>query len=416
MTGQDNTAWPYLNLNSYSMDSIDLSTHLATDIVMGATLNGLFPGTVNVSKSCPARCKIGPDINKSPECLQWGCPSYTTLSNGGWVEPQVGAARCSLYPCVRTYNASVMAGQLSETLVSTNANWGLMGPEYVMGGMLEVSCLPLSDLNNLVIAGYSFTAGQEWLPYGNTTVPFLISDYANEHCFYQYPSDSTTSLNYWLEGFFLTGAVIPGGYDSWGEIQGPMQLQALYNDSYITMDGITSTWKYISDALTNHIRQNGVANYSAPVLGQTHKEQTCAKVRWAFLAYPAVLVVLTLVFFAWMVMETRTVENDWKSSSLALVFHGLEMKDLQEAARGRLTRVKDMEDVSAGIRVRLHKSGHASRLVGRRDEKRTSFGTSKSNLQRSASWQGREWSVSGTIHHGHREEWGSDLLTRLENV
>lgn len=57
---------------------------------------------------------------------------------------------------------------------------------------------------------------------------------------------------------------------------------------------------------------------------------TCVDTRWGWLVFPTVLVLLTLVFFASVVTQTRTRDamasgsQNYKNPALLLLFHGLE--------------------------------------------------------------------------------------------
>ncbi|KAK7946860.1 uncharacterized protein PG986_011181 [Apiospora aurea] len=89
-------------------------------------------------------------------------------------------------------------------------------------------------------------------------------------------------------------------------------------------------------------------------LGTVYENQTCIVVSWGWIAFPAALVLLTLVFLALTVFESnrhttrlRTVaaqagRKPWKSSALPLLWAGLE-NDTRYQPGHCLSDVPDME-------------------------------------------------------------------------
>jgi hypothetical protein len=76
-------------------------------------------------------------VFRSEEISHWGCdpPGYYF---------GVGAACCSILPCVKSYGASVSAGRLSEEVVSTVNMWIWDYPvgSSVTKATINVACLP----------------------------------------------------------------------------------------------------------------------------------------------------------------------------------------------------------------------------------------------------------------------------------
>ncbi|ERF75561.1 hypothetical protein EPUS_08973 [Endocarpon pusillum Z07020] len=88
---------------------------------------------------------------------------------------------------------------------------------------------------------------------------------------------------------------------------------------------------------------------SAPARGEVFQTQTCVHIRWLFLLYPAVLVLLAIIFFAVMVFETRRREisrHDWKSSPLALLFHGLDRQSMGNGEYASITQANEMARIA----------------------------------------------------------------------
>jgi hypothetical protein len=183
-------------------------------------------------------------------------------------------------------------------------------------------------------------------------------------CIYQHGAIAINSIDSFL-ATFLNGTIRPGTY--WYDYRGSAQLQAIYNEGNLTFDRINETWRNVSDSITTYMRQNGDVNFSAPATGQAFRYQTCVHIRWAFLAYPAVLVLLAIIFFISMVFETRrgqTSRHDWKSSPLALLFHGLDREALKREELSELVRVNEMERIAVRTPVRLSQTERGWQFVG----------------------------------------------------
>ena len=263
----------------------------AVEIILGATGGHQSWATLG--------CNI--EVQKS----SWGCKGS-------------GAASRSLELCVRTYTASVEGGQLEERLLSTSAelqsSYGndARDDTVVNYVTVDVSCLNGSQRDELIGLGYHVTPGALWLPYNvplsewdDTLVPDAEERTSSNlnasarlvvppHCIYEVYQVVLPSISDYLRSYF-SGAIIPDGE----QFTGPAQLEAIYNSSYLNFASVNSTFHSVADAMTVHIRQSGVSKYNAnrPALGVVLQNETCVHVRWPWLAFPAALAVLTLLFF-----------------------------------------------------------------------------------------------------------------------
>jgi hypothetical protein len=350
------------NKNGVSSVFVMQSYDAYTDIVLGLT-------DANVSSGpCAEGCD---DLSSCQGNLTWGCGSiWHSNDTADWVpgfdsnSTGIGAARCSLFPCVQTYSATVDYNRLSEELISVATEWSELD-----NSMLDIGCLSPPERISVANAGYHIV-NEAWIPY-NYSADKLPNDTGsiNRDCIYSLATFSAKNLESFL-ATFLNGSLTIGeeGYDF--DIAGPATLQTIYNNQQVSFQRINETWNNLSQAITTHMRQNGA--YGTAAIGNTIRNQSCLRARWAFLAYPAALVVLTIVFFIAMVLETNAGgrgEHDWKSSPLPLLFHGLDRDSFRSTTQGReLVRVKDMDDVAAGLSVRLCRSGGYWNLMGAKDE------------------------------------------------
>lgn len=72
-----------------------------------------------------------------------------------------------------------------------------------------------------------------------------------------------------------------------------------------TLDDFIGLIKNISDAVTTHLRLNGEDYQSDTAYGEVHYNTVCIHVRWPWVAYSDAVVGLTLLFFAWVVLQAR---------------------------------------------------------------------------------------------------------------
>lgn len=78
----------------------------------------------------------------------------------------------------------------------------------------------------------------------------------------------------------------------------------------------------LAKTMTNAIRASGGG---VPVIGTALEMSTFVHIRWGWIALPAVVVLMTGAFLGaamWRSRSTRT--KLWKSSALAMLFHGLD--------------------------------------------------------------------------------------------
>ena len=100
------------------------------------------------------------------------------------------------------------------------------------------------------------------------------------------------------------------------------------------------TFANIPDSITTYLRQNGAGPFDGPAIGVVTHNETCVRIRWAWLTFPAVLAVMVLVSFAAMVYRTSRPgsdarRHDFKSNALPLIYHGLDSDAQEDHPRGR---------------------------------------------------------------------------------
>jgi Protein of unknown function (DUF3176) len=290
-------------------------------------------------------------------------------NNDTWPCQGYGAARCTLKPCIKTYTANVSAGNVQESLISTFSNlavWDDSTMDYeIFEAAVDVACLSSNERQSLIKLGYKIEDSTQWLPYNQTWDPFpRVSPNETQFpesmiargCVYLIDILNVDALGNFLSSTFAGNVTV--GMGESGEPtspNGPQVLQNIFDFGNVSFGRVDSIFQNVSDSITNYIRENGNVNHSAPAIGLVLHDQTCVQVRWWWLAFPVVLVVLTIVFFAAMVIQTRRGDHpkhEWKSSPLPLVFHKLE-RDTQDPNED-IVDINEMEGVARRLHVRLN--------------------------------------------------------------
>lgn len=325
----------------------------------------------------------------------------TTGANRSWCDSQFGldddwrcrgygAATCSLFPCVRTYNTTVIAGSVTESLVEhstleilRNRAHGDEGQSRLV--LVNTSCVSPDDEQQLLKQG--FQTDSRWLVYNtsNDFNPGII--YAAEAafpgsmlargCTYIF-DDLMLDMSLWnFFSDFLTGNVTGKStcYHNLISFSGPSELQVLYNSSNVSFQGIQETFDNVATSFTNYMRINGHENYSTPAQGIVWHYATCLEVRWSWITLPVVLAAMTMLCLLPMTVRAtlRADVPTWKTGLLPLAFRGpLVHQDHQRqdddedhgrAAVSTGNSIRDMEESSKVVRVRLSRVGREISLA-----------------------------------------------------
>ncbi|KAI0203466.1 hypothetical protein F4808DRAFT_449075 [Astrocystis sublimbata] len=271
-----------------------------------------------------------------------GCAD--AASNNTWWCRQWGAATCSLQPCVRSYTADVESGRLREKLVDqskANSTWGYGESPSSEGiivlqnylAVVDTKCINDAERKELLGAGYAVDTNTRWLPYNVTFDPrvgtpadaaFPQSLLAHE-CLYIMDASFVDDIWTYILSQFISGVVereYPNGAHQ-PSYSGPTQLLSLFDSSHVDEENINNALGRLADAMTLWIRTHGHASHSKRAVGQEYHNSICVKVNWDWVALPAVLTGLTLLFFLLTVISTyRQRLPIWKGSPLTFLFHG----------------------------------------------------------------------------------------------
>lgn len=233
----------------------------------------------------------------------------------GSTTPKPWALQCSLNTCVQRLRSDVSAGRLTETIVAQYTNDSVPNTQSAIDTLLPVSITS---------------------PVSNQT--------------YTMSMRSLQGLRSWFTDVFRAGAASSrdvGTHDI---------VQALYHAHLSSPTGIQQTITRLTTAMTSHIRRS--SSNAQPVLGQTLLSEPYIHIRYPFLVVPAVASLAACAFLAMVAYQTwRTGTQLWKTSALAVLFHGLDhdvrcrFSDLEglEAKREEARAVKVMLEDDGGV-------------------------------------------------------------------
>jgi hypothetical protein len=297
---------------------------------------------------------------------QKGCPGPNApyfSENGSCLR----AVECGLYPCARAYTGEVKSGNFTETLISTypmplaSSSFTVDDPYCFYA--LRLGCVTDSGKNTLKAQGYSIAGSQDWLQY-NCSSRVQNANTIPDQCIYEFSYDPAKALAVNFEEGFFDGTLENANVAPTVQLSGAIQLQVLFNSGNNTLESINNTMSRVADFLTTYVRENGDKSNSASAPGTIFQNETFIRVRWAWFTLPAALALFTWIFFTYTLVEIARHERhtNWKSSPLALLFHGLD-KETQERY-SRLDDLDEMDEKAKEVKVQLHRDGeHGWELV-----------------------------------------------------
>ncbi|KAI4160603.1 MAG: hypothetical protein LQ342_005624 [Letrouitia transgressa] len=380
--------------DTYSQ-TLFLSCHRTFSVLIDTKFN-----PKNITLVLSNRCELDTDFLGQPEAITMAVTQEDAPSNIIFVKGPVanrrcanenttdhwscrgyGAASCTMRFCVRTYNATISTGVFQEDMID---HTNFYGPGSFDGegwmSMIDTRCISPQETEKFRSEGYQIPTDLKWLPYNMTFDPRVKpssgasfpQSMVERQCIYSidYILDRSLWWTY-LRSFFNGTVTAWRSFENDADVvdyRGPQNLQAIYNFGNVTFNDINQTFQNISNSVTNYLRQGGNLYHGEPAIGQEWHNRTCIEVRWAWLAFPTVAVFLTLLFFVATVIYTRPTGNRpqiWKSSPLALLYHGLE----QQPDVPGVERLAEMEHAAKGTLVRLKSTQTGVKLVVEKSEK-----------------------------------------------
>lgn len=226
------------------------------------------------------------------------------------------AWECALYYCINEYEASIEDG---DFLQSVRKTWRNDSASHAQQGDLTYN--PPSSYINL-------TADSSY---------FYVDNLAAKA----------------LNSFIADALVGSGGVRD--PASGSQSFSSDIIHAFFEADNISERIDNLAVSMSNNIRQQNSSG-SKPFQGTAWGSQTYVNVRWAWLAYPLTVLLISLISLALTIFHTsRFKVNVWKSSTLALLFHGqqIQLSDNNDMPANTLSR---MTQKSSHLNVELVKS------------------------------------------------------------
>ena len=268
--------------------------------------------------------------------------------------PKAHVEQCSLYWCAKTFDsAAVTSGKMDE------------------GTSSDVRLVPF-NATNTTCPGLRTTKAPErkagipmqGLVREDRACPMSSEDIGPSDIFWVNENDHVMTVNMlspmiWAKEMFVdpNGAVY-GGDESDSAASDPAVATALWDNH---RGNLSLTLADIATAMTNRVR---LADGHVNVDGNSTAKHTVIKVVWYWLIYMVAMVLLSLTFFVTaMVFASEKSEVVWKSSSLAVLMHGLEGFDRSQLDHRSLT---EMDKAAKELWAQLREDDEGSlRLVRR---------------------------------------------------
>ena len=307
---------------------------------------------------------------------------YGPPSNLKDVGLKVLAVECNLYMCVKTYSATVEGGKLVENVIST-LDVPLSQPNNVYDDEREIQLVPIPFLIDGVTYNLSSITSNYSDNLNYTRVKINDQEaYVLSGCVYSITKDISDSLASYLSGPILgsssnlsisnqdqgataslSGTLTTGTDGSPDHVSTPYWLELFYSGGSASLDTVNKAFESMATAMTNALRTTD--QLADVTKGVVFYPKTCIRVRWAWLAFPAILVGGSLLFLIATMFQTsrRAKHQLWKSSTFPLLFHGLSAESRN--GLGLMAELDEMEDVAARLNMQLRFSEGGWRFVER---------------------------------------------------
>ncbi|MCJ1467733.1 hypothetical protein MMC07_006358 [Pseudocyphellaria aurata] len=242
------------------------------------------------------------------------------------------AINCGIYPCMKTYRANITNFVLEEELLNTTK-------------------LPMVSSESPLTLGFTLNSSSVLIN-GTWRVCDGVVTRDPNYCLWNFGYDAALALNAYLSNLFGGDSIYSGPLsDTQTNFFGTPWQMRLYSNGNATLESATAYMEGLANAITSVIRQHGDTPSAEYAQGIGYGIRTCINVRWVWLALPLSLIALTIVFLLVTILTTRSWDMTWKSSPLALLFHG--MDTTSQERYGEMMDLPAMEDAAQKIQAKL---------------------------------------------------------------
>jgi hypothetical protein len=266
------------------------------------------------------------------------------------------ATRCSLIPCVQSYAATITNFTLREELVSSTNMvyhpgsfwpWGhftLVTNSTIRNGVRHdctntdhataENTIPINRNNTLIVTDPQVSVDRN------------ISHWVSPHCVFHWGLN-VAAVTGVLQTMYNNRSAFSGIGDLW--------IKKFYHQGNATLDTANEYMKGLAISMSATMRNSQNATQD-PALGAVYVQQTCVRIKWAWISLPASLVLMAIMFLVvtmWSSL-TQSWHGMWKSSSLALVLASVESETLLQA--GILDKKSQMSNTAKSMEVQFMKT------------------------------------------------------------
>ncbi|KAI8624630.1 hypothetical protein F5Y19DRAFT_490734 [Xylariaceae sp. FL1651] len=236
-------------------------------------------------------------------------------------DTHASAFHCSIDPCVHGYHSQTDNNNLTQSVVSSTRmgyNYNIIddqsvhyndtkypglacekeGPGLVKVGKENVDAAPLDGVSDK--NGNGISKDPVWYP---------------EECVFSFGQGAVDAI-----GTTVGSALDDLEMQRTGGVEvGSIIAKNIWRNGTVDLAHMQDFTQKLADVMTATIRNNGGDKYAS---GEVLINDTCIHVQWAWLAYPAVLLGLSILFLMLMIFQAPTGSSGrvWKSSILAPLF------------------------------------------------------------------------------------------------
>jgi hypothetical protein len=277
-----------------------------------------------------------------------------------WNASKPIATECALHFCANQYRAESQNGQIRETRLNS---WVIRDPQSYQANPNASTVTPGPEVDAWV-ASTGNTLYDSTVPRYDLCLhtPLDESDESNPKSFnisYTY----IRTLSDFLEDLSAAPKNIKlMAYPTWDGSMTPL-VDALWESQ-----NLTQTFDHIALSLTNQVRNTATnASHIGHAPGTTQKWEIHVRVRWAYLAFPASMIAIGILYVLLTVIEsTRLHMPVWKESALPGLLHGLddETQSLLRAGGSQMAGLKAHETI---VRFGRDEKTDCLRLIAQQD-------------------------------------------------
>ncbi|KAK6863658.1 hypothetical protein PG995_000186 [Apiospora arundinis] len=319
------------------------------------------------TKILPLQIAYGVVLNTSATTSPRHLLDVRVLSLGGplyGAKHNPNAFQCQLFPCVRTYEASISRSVLQETVLSEMpmgfdafgglGRYVLAATNLTRNSNKTVNCSPrpANDTAGLaLVADPNVDAAPQEARGTGSKSP---GAWYPEECVWTFGASPYLAIRPELQRYLDRAAVETYASSPVGSIV----AKNLWRNATTSFGTVDAMMRNLSDVMTATVRNNGLKGIEEYAAGAVMLETTCVAVRWAWLSFPAALVGLGLAFLLVLVVQSpkdSPAVRSWKSSNIAVLFCSLDESIRQKTDLAWFR--EEIDDVARTSRAQLVQDG-----------------------------------------------------------